>query len=150
MNLYDKGMVFIFPDYVKYLIIARTRIGVQTYFIKVLFELLFYFLYTSVQYFFAFIHKYYLVADLFNLLHAVGTENNGSAIFCQFIDLLFDDIAVNRIQSTERFIQDDQFGIMKNSCYKLELLRHTLGKVFHFFIPPALHFQLYKPFLDQA
>src|SRR6185437_9032168 len=111
---------------------------------NMLFKIILHLFYTSIQDLFSIIYQNNIVTNFFHLFHAMCTENNGGSFLCKFENFIFNEIAVYRIQAAERFIKNQQLRIMKNSCYKLQFLSHSLAQVIHLFIPPASHFKFHK------
>jgi hypothetical protein len=68
--------------------------------------------------------------------------------FRKIEDFFFDEVRINRVKTTERFIENDQRRIVKDSSNKLKLLTHPFTEVFDFFVPPGLHFEFFKPHFD--
>ena len=79
----------------------------------------FYPAYGAVESFAAFVDENDLVADLFYLLHTVGTENDSAAFFGQFMDFFFDEVAVDRVEPAEGFVEYDEFGFVEHGDDKL-------------------------------
>src|SRR5688572_29753307 len=73
----------------------------------------------SIEYLLSFIYKNDVVAYFFHLFHAVGTENNAAAVLGQPVNFIFDEVGVNGIKTAERFIEDNQFGIVQNGGNEL-------------------------------
>jgi hypothetical protein len=89
---------------------------------KVLLELLLHILNGAIQDLLAPVYKHDMIADLFYLFHAMGTEDHRGAVLGQVKDLFFDDVAVHGVESTKGFIEYDQLWLVNDSSYELQLL----------------------------
>ena len=78
---------------------------------KIFFEFLFYICDRTIENFFSFIDQDNLIADFFHLFHPVGAEDNGCAICCEPENFIFDQVGIYRIETTEGFIQNNQFRL---------------------------------------
>src|SRR5690606_27032520 len=76
------------------------------------------------------------LAEFLHGFHAVGREYNGRSPFPQTQDLILDYVCINGIETAERFVKNNQFGLMQDRHDELYLLRHPLGEFLYFFVPP--------------
>src|SRR5271170_2718354 len=73
------------------------------------------------------------VADLFDLIHSVGGEEDGAALFAEVDESVHEQNGVDGIEAAEGLVHDDELGLVQESGDELDLLLHTLGKLFCFF-----------------
>src|SRR6476646_6097989 len=104
---------------------------------KILFKFLLHLVYSTVQDLFSFVDKNNVVANFFHLFHAVRTEYDAATFLCEIINFVFDEVGINGIKTTKRFIKNNQFWLMQNSGHELQFLPHSFTEVFHFLIPPT-------------
>ena len=97
----------------------------KTHFKEVFLKIMFYIFHSTIQDLFPFIDQHNMITDFLNLFHPVRTEDNRGPVAGQVIDLVFDEVCIHGVESTERLIQNDQFGFMEHSSYKLQFLAHT-------------------------
>ena len=89
-----------------------------------------------------------VVTDFFHGSHVVGREDDGVSLIFQFQDFPFQQFSIDRIESGERFVEDQQLGFVEHGNDKLYFLLHTFGQFFQFFVPPWGDFKLFEPFLQ--
>ena len=70
------------------------------------------------------------VAHLFHLVHAVGGEEDSSALFAEVDEGVDEQGGVDGIEAAERLVHDDEFGLVEQGGDELDLLLHALGEVF--------------------
>src|SRR5688572_8821442 len=92
---------------------------------QIFFELIFYSADSTIKNLFPFVYKNDMIADLFYLFHAMRTKEYCRTPLRQLEDLIFDQVAVYRIQATEWLIKDDKFWFMQDSGNKLQFLAHS-------------------------
>ncbi len=70
------------------------------------------------------------VAELLHLVHAVGAEQDRPALFAQVDQRIHQQRRVDRVESAEWLVHDDQFGLMQQRGDELDLLLHSLRELF--------------------
>ena len=73
------------------------------------------------------------VADLFNLIHAVGGEEDGLALLAEIDEGVHEERGVDGIESAEGLVHDDEVGFVEQGSDELNLLLHALGELFGLF-----------------
>src|SRR5690554_5564908 len=89
-----------------------------------------------------------VLAEFLHGFHAVGGEDNSRPPIPQPQDLILDDVRVYGIETTERFIKNDQLGLVQDRHYELYLLSHPLGQLLYFLVPPIPDLQSIEPKLQ--
>src|SRR5579859_939158 len=85
------------------------------------------------------------VTQLLHLVHAMGGKQNGLALLLQIEQDVFQQRGIDRIETEERLVHDDEVGIVQQRGDKLDLLLHALGKLFHFLLHPGVDLQPLAP-----
>ena len=70
------------------------------------------------------------VAELFDLVHAVGGEEDGSTLIAEVNEGVLEKRGVDRVEAAERLVHDDELGIVQQCGDELNLLLHALGELF--------------------
>src|SRR5215204_7563669 len=93
----------------------KWRVSIKTgrYFFKsytkeVFLVFMFYTLYCTIKNFFSFVYKDNMVTDLFYLFHTMSAKKYCRSSLRQFENFVFDQVAVYRIEATERFIKNNK------------------------------------------
>jgi hypothetical protein len=73
------------------------------------------------------------VAELFDLVHAMGREKDGAALAAEVDEGVLQNDGVDGIESAEGLVHDDEFGLMQQGRDELDLLLHSLGELFSLF-----------------
>ena len=74
------------------------------------------------------------VAHLFDLVHAVGGEEDGAALFAEVDEGVHEEGGVDGIEAAEGLVHDDELGLVEQGGDELDLLLHALGEVFGLFV----------------
>ena len=86
-----------------------------------------------------------MVANLLNRRHVVGGEHYGVALVTQRQDFLFQQFGVQRVETAERLVKNEQGRTVEHGDDKLHLLLHALGEFLQLFVPPGHDVELLKP-----
>ena len=86
---------------------------------------LFYFRQIPVQYILRLINQRNVVAQFFDRFHVMRGKNDGRSIFFQAKNFLFNDLCIQWVKTTKRFVEYEQRRFMKHCRDKLHLLLHT-------------------------
>jgi len=86
-----------------------------------------------------------LVAELFDRSHIVGREYDRGSFVSHFENFLFQQIGIDGVETTERLVKNQQFGVMHNGSDKLYLLLHTFWEFFYFFLFPTFYVEFVQP-----
>ncbi len=78
----------------------------------------------------------------------MGAEDDGGAFLLKAQDHILHDIGIDRIQSAEGFIQDDDLWLMNDRCNELKLLFHPLAEGFHLLVSEFFQIQPVKPVIN--
>ncbi len=70
------------------------------------------------------------VAELFDLIHAVGGEEDGAALLAQIDEGVHEERGVDGVEAAEGLVHDDELGLVKERGNELDLLLHALGELF--------------------
>ena len=70
------------------------------------------------------------VADLFDLIHAVGAEEDGLALLAEVDEGVHEERGVDGIEAAEGLVHDDEVGLVEQGGDELDLLLHALGELF--------------------
>ncbi len=70
------------------------------------------------------------VAHLFDLIHAVGGEEDGSSLLAEVDEGVDEQAGVDGIEAAEGLVHDDELGLVQQGGNELDLLLHSLGEVF--------------------
>src|SRR5690606_24056372 len=73
----------------------------------------------------------HVVADALRMLDDVRAEDDRAALRLQLRDDLAQDALVDRIETTERLVQDDDLGVVQDRADELDLLLHPLRQLLH-------------------
>src|ERR1700678_2666379 len=86
-----------------------------------------------------------VVAELFDLIHAMGGEEDGAALVAEIDQSVHEEDRVDGIETAKGLVHDDQCGLVEKRRNELDLLLHALGKFLgllersfcdlHFFAP---------------
>src|SRR5215472_15857415 len=71
------------------------------------------------------------IAQLLHLVHLVRRKQDSFSLSFQVEQDILQQQGVDRIETTERFIHDDEIRIVQQGSDKLNLLLHAFGKLFH-------------------
>ena len=74
------------------------------------------------------------VAELLNLVHAVGGKEDRFARVFQFDERVLQQDGVDGVEAGERLVHDDELGIVQQRRDELDLLLHALGELFGFLV----------------
>jgi hypothetical protein len=85
------------------------------------------------------------VAHLLGLLHVVGGEHHGSPRAGDLDDHVFHYLTVDRIQSAERLVEDDELRLVQQGPDELDFLLHAFGQVLYLLQGPVLEPQPLQP-----
>ena len=91
------------------------------------------------------VDKGYMVANLLDRRHIMGRKYHRCTLILQSQNLLFQEVGVDRVETRERLVENEQFGLMKHRNDKLNLLRHTLRQILDLLVPPLLDAEAHKP-----
>lgn len=72
------------------------------------------------------IDERYVVAQFFDRSHIVGREDDGGPFVAQTQDFVFEQGGIDGIETTERFVENEQRRTMEDRDNKLQFLLHTL------------------------
>src|SRR5580704_7507320 len=72
------------------------------------------------------------VADFFDLIHAMGAEEDGLALLAQVDEGVHEEGGVDGIEAAEGFVHDDEVGFVEEGGDELDLLLHALRELFGF------------------
>src|SRR5438477_2828141 len=72
------------------------------------------------------------VADFFDLIHAVGAEEDGLALLAEVNEGIHQKRGVDGIEAAEGLVHDDEVGLVEEGGDELDLLLHALGELFGF------------------
>src|SRR3989441_636717 len=86
------------------------------------------------------------VTELFRMLHDVGGEEDGLAAPPVVDDGIAEHLRVHGIESRERFIENDEIGIVQDGGNELHLLLHAFGKIGDFAQSPVGEPEPLQPF----
>src|ERR1700722_20889304 len=67
-----------------------------------------------------------VVAEFFDLIHAVGGEEDGAALFAKVDEGVHEKDGVDWIQAAEWLVHDDEFRLVEEGGDELDLLLHAL------------------------
>ena len=67
-----------------------------------------------------------LVADALHALHIVGGEYHSGSRITQMKNLIFKQFGIDRVESGEGFVENQELRVVEHGDDKLHLLRHTL------------------------
>ena len=70
------------------------------------------------------------VAEFFDLVHAVGGEEDGFALFAEVDERVHEEDGVDGIEAAEGLVHDDELGLVQECRDELDLLLHALGELF--------------------
>ena len=68
------------------------------------------------------------VADFFDLIHAVGAEEDSLALPAEVNERVHEKRGVDGIEAGERFVENHELGIMRDGREHLDFLAHALRK----------------------
>src|SRR5258705_10418264 len=72
------------------------------------------------------------VADFFDLVHAVGAEEDGLALLAKVDEGVHEEGGVDGIEATEGLVHDDEVGFVEQRGDELDLLLHAFGELLGF------------------
>ena len=90
------------------------------------------------------------VTDLLDRGHVVRRKEDGVPLVAQFEYLAFEQFGIDGIETAERFVEDEQLGLVDDGDDELHLLLHALGELFELLAPPRHDPELLEPRLDAA
>src|SRR5258708_10783424 len=70
------------------------------------------------------------VADFFDLIHAVGAEEDGLALLAQVDERVHEKRGGDGIEAAEGLVHDDEIGVVEQRGDELDLLLHAFVEVF--------------------
>src|SRR5882757_5795231 len=73
------------------------------------------------------------VADFFDLVHAVGAEEDGLALLAEVDEGVHQEGGVDGIEAAEGLVHDDEVGLVEERGDELDLLLHAFGEFLGFF-----------------
>ncbi len=85
------------------------------------------------------------VADFFDLVHAVGAEEDGLALLAEVDEGVHEEGGVDGIEAAEGLVHDDEVGVVEQSGDELDLLLHALGELFGLLGDGLGDLQLFAP-----
>src|SRR5579859_244432 len=85
------------------------------------------------------------IAHHLHLLHAVRGEDDGGALGAQFQHDVFYQDGVDGIEAGERFVQNQERGLVNHGGDELNFLLHALGEVNQFLFCPGREFKSLQP-----
>src|SRR6185437_9199215 len=71
-----------------------------------------------------------VVAELFDLVHAVRGEQNGTPRLAKLDENVLEDGSVDRVEAAEWLVHDDELRLVKERRDELDLLLHSLREFF--------------------
>ncbi len=78
----------------------------------------------------------------------MGRKDNRCPLVAQGQNLLFQEVGIDRVESREGLIEDQQLGLVQHRDDKLHLLGHTLRELLDLLVPPRLDAELLEPHLQ--
>src|SRR6476659_8556743 len=93
-------------------------------------------------------HQADLVAELLGLLEDVRREDDRLSLLPKLAQVFLDDCGVDRIESRERLVQDQDLRIVDDGRDELDLLLHPLRELIHFLLEPRLQLEFLGPVGD--
>ena len=75
----------------------------------------------------------------------MGRENDRRARIAQREDLVLEQIGIDRIETAERLVENQQFGLVQHRDDELYLLGHPLAQFLDLLVPPAGNAELLEP-----
>src|SRR5580698_10633891 len=75
-----------------------------------------------------------VVAELFDLIHAMGGEEDGAALLAEVDEGVLEERGVDGIEAAEGLVHDDEVGFVKECSDELNLLLHAFGELLRFFV----------------
>ena len=75
-----------------------------------------------------------VVAELFDLIHSMGGEEDGAALLAEIDEGVHEEDGVDGIEAAEGLVHDDEFGLVEKRGDELNLLLHALGELFGLFV----------------
>jgi len=66
------------------------------------------------------------IAQLLDQVHPMRREQNGRTVVLQFGDHSTQHVLIHRIEPRERFVEDDEVGLVEDRRGELHLLLHSL------------------------
>src|SRR5713226_8025411 len=70
------------------------------------------------------------VTDFFDLVHAVGAEEDGLALLAEVDESVHEEGRVDGIEAAEGLVHDDEVGVVEERGDELDLLLHALRELF--------------------
>ena len=70
------------------------------------------------------------VAEFFDLVHAVGGEEDRFTLLAEVDERVHEEDGVDGIEAAEGLVHDDELGLVQERCDELDLLLHALGELF--------------------
>ena len=77
------------------------------------------------------------VAELFDLIHAVGGEEDCSTLIAEVDERVLQERGVDGVKAAKRLVHDDEVGFVKKRGDELDLLLHPLGELLPVFFSIA-------------
>ena len=71
-------------------------------------------------------HDHEPITEPFGMLHRMRGEQDRFAVPCQMAEEIFKFALIDRIEPDERFIENDEVGVVCHCRQKLHFLSHTL------------------------
>ncbi|MNC35926.1 hypothetical protein D3C75_844260 [compost metagenome] len=84
-------------------------------------------------------------AQLFDMLHAVGREQDTRPLIAHFSNGILQELYINRVQSAEGFVEDENLRFMYDGCDEAHFLLIALGELFNFLVVIFRYFKAVQP-----
>ncbi len=108
----------------------------------------------AVEHHLPFINEQDAVAQRLHQVHLMGAEDNGLALPMQFCHQILDALHVDRIQSLERLVEEQNLRVVDEAGDELKPLLHTPAQVLDLTGGPLLQFdplqQVHRPFAGRG
>src|SRR5512135_3247516 len=95
-------------------------------------------------------HEADFVAELLRLLEDVRAEDDRLASGAKLEEEIPHQGDVDRVESGERLVEDQDLGVVHDACDELDLLLHALGELVDLLVEPGAELHLVEPALDPA
>ena len=89
------------------------------------------------------------LAQPLRLLHQMGREQHGGPAAVELEDDLLEHVLIERVETAERLVEDEQLRLVQNGRHELDLLLHPLGEVLDLAFAPGREPQPVEP-LERA
>ena len=81
----------------------------------------------SVEKYVPLVHESYVCGHLFNRRHIVARKDYGAVALAQTFDEVGEELSVDRVETAERLVKDDELRTVDDGCYYLNLLLVAFG-----------------------